>query len=660
MRRRGILAAAVLTWAVVAQAASASETGTHHDIRLNLNPETRLLAATDRVRIQGGGPAVFLLDPVLTVSTVRVDGRAVSPSRRGGHWRVDLGRPGAHEVTVDYGGTIAPLDPSTRDTAGSRAVAGAAGSYFPASVHWFPRFRDAVFTYRVEVRLPASQRAVTPGRLVEEGPAVDGWRAVYASEAPAWGIVLMAGPYQVESRDADGIVLKTYFHPEIAALAGDYLSSAAGYVGRYAERIGAYPYSTFAIVSGPLPVGLGYPGLTYMGTRVLRLPFIRHTSLGHEVLHNWWGNGVWVDYESGNWAEGLTTFMADYAFAEDRGAAAAREMRLGWLRDYAALPAARDHAAVDFTAKVHDASQVVGYNKVAFFFHMLRDRLGTKAFADGLHLLWRRFRFRIAGWEQVRQAFDEVGGGDLAGFFDQWLRRPGAPRLRLAETTAFREGDRHGVSFTLSQGAPVYRLALPVVVNTSAGEERFRVRIEGRASRHRLTTRGRPLALAVDPEFDVFRRLDAQETSPILRDVTLDATAVTVVLADDEATRAVARDLAARLLDAPPTFVPADAAQSHPLLVIGTAERVGAFLAAKGLPPVPDSLAGRGTARVWAARDGVRPVLVVAVNDKAALGALLRPLPHYGRKGYLIFDGGKALDSGSWPAGPGPLRVRLD
>ena len=49
-----------------------------------------------------------------------------------------------------------------------------------------------------------------------------------------------------------------------------------------------------------------------------------------------------VDWERGNWCEGLTTFMADYAFKEDEGEAPAREMRLGWLRDYAAVPAERD------------------------------------------------------------------------------------------------------------------------------------------------------------------------------------------------------------------------------------------------------------------------------------------------------------------------------
>jgi hypothetical protein len=29
--------------------------------------------------------------------------------------------------------------------------------------------------------------------------------------------------------------------------------------------------------------------LTYLGRDILKLPFIKTTSLGHEVLHNWWG-----------------------------------------------------------------------------------------------------------------------------------------------------------------------------------------------------------------------------------------------------------------------------------------------------------------------------------------------------------------------------------
>jgi len=51
---------------------------------------------------------------------------------------------------------------------------------------------------------------------------------------------------------------------------------------------------------------------------------------------------------------------------------------------------------------------------------------------------------------------------------------------------------------------------------------------------------------------------------------------------------------------------------------------------------------------------------VVMASSRDALDALARPLPHYGRKGYLVFDGATVVEHGNWPAGPGALRVRLD
>ena len=52
---------------------------------------------------------------------------------------------------------------------------------------------------------------------------------------------------------------------------------------------------------------------------MIRLPFIPYTSYRHEILHNWWGNGVYVDWEEGNWCEGLTSYGADHAAKEEQG-----------------------------------------------------------------------------------------------------------------------------------------------------------------------------------------------------------------------------------------------------------------------------------------------------------------------------------------------------
>ena len=145
-----------------------------------------------------------------------------------------------------------------------------------------------------------------------------------------------------------------------------------------------------------MPVGLGFEGLTYIGRQVLPLPFMRGQSLPHEILHNWWGNGVLVDYETGNWSEGLTTYMADYGLTVERSADAAREMRLAWLRDVAALPPERDSTLAGFRVRIHGAAQIVGYNKSAYLFLMLNDLLGQDAF-DGERLIWERYRFKRAG-----------------------------------------------------------------------------------------------------------------------------------------------------------------------------------------------------------------------------------------------------------------------
>jgi aminopeptidase N len=78
---------------------------------------------------------------------------------------------------------------------------------------------------------------------------------------------------------------------------------------------------------------------------------------------------------------------------------------------------------------------------------------------------------------------------------------------------------------------------------------------------------------------------------------------------------------------------------------------------------MPPELAGKGTARVWTAPTGAgAAVLVIAADDRAALEALMRPLPHYGRQSYLVFQGREAVERGIWPSGDSPLRraVKVD
>lgn len=619
-----------------------------HNATIILEPAERRLEVTDRLTIVGDAPLEFHLSARFSPVRVEIDGRPADIAGGPTHWRVPAAAAGDRRVTIRYSGILAPLDDSGSPFGGEEPGSGEAGSFLPGGTGWLPRFDADRVAYRLAVRVPEGYRAAVTGDLAEETAGESVFTVDPAVEEPS----LFAGRWQVRERLAGGLRLRTLFEPDLEHLSDDYLQASESYIAHFSERIGAYPFSGFSILSAPLPVGLGFAGLTYVGRQVLPLPFMRGQSLPHEILHNWWGNGVLVDYASGNWSEGLTTYMADYGLTAGSDPDAAREMRFGWLRDYAALPEDRDGALAGFTARVHGAAKIVGYNKSAYLFLMLRDMLGDEAFDRGIRLVWERHRFRQAGWSDLRAAFEEASGRDLAGFFDQWVTRTGAPALRLVEATATRRGERYALAVRIAQGEPAYRLDVPVVVETTEGRVRRTIPLAGGEAAGTIDLDARPLSVAVDPEYRLFRRLAPGEAPPILRDVTLDP-ATRLVLAGPH--QDLGRALASRLMDA--GAAAGEPLAGTPVAVIGITADVYGALARLGLEPVPEGLAGKGTARVWTARTaGGMPALVVAAEDRAALEALLRPLPHYGRQSYLVFQGREAVERGIWPPGDNPLK----
>jgi aminopeptidase N len=633
------------------------------ELDARLDPATRDLRARG-VLVVGRDATDIALAARFRVDSFAVDGRRDAPASRLRDGRRVWRLPAAERerrVEIAWHGMLDPLDESLshRDTLGdARPVAGERGSFLPGSTLWHPTVSDGLAGYRVAIAVPAGQRALVAGRLVEERERGAEYHARFEFPHPADGIDLIAGPYRVESREvrtAAGtpLRLRTYFHPEVAPLAGGYLDSVLGYIDRYEGSIGAYPYSEFSVVSSPTPTGFGMPTLTYLGIDVLRLPFIRTTSLGHEVLHNWWGNGVAVDYARGNWSEGLTTFMADYRYKEEQGADQAGEMRLEWLRDFAAMPASEDRPLNRFVARHHGASQIVGYNKAAMTFLMLRDLVGGEAFDAGIREFWRAQRFRAASWGHLQRAFEQASQRDLSAFFTQWLDRAGAPALRIAEARAVASGKSWQVTANLVQGTPPYTLQVPLLLRTERGPQARLA--DMRADRQVLTfeTDARPKALALDPDLRLFRRLAPGEAPPILRQVMIDPATLVAIISGGAAADA-GRKLAGRLLDYTAKELPPEAQlPDAPLLAIGLAGEVDAWLAKKGLAPQPSIFAANATARVWAARrsDG-RALVAVSARDAAALAALLRPLPHYGRQSWIAFDGARAIERGVWPSTP--------
>ncbi len=667
------------------------------ELEVVLDPGSRRLEVEAALR-PAAGDFEFVLHEALRPGEAAIDGRParLRPAGRQAMWRAwRVEVPAGATLTLRYAGTLPALDRALdhRDVLqGLPPMASAAGSYLPAGAGWYPRPAQ-LFSYRMNLTVHGGHTALVAGRLEEErAPATpaEPYRARFVFEQQTDGIDLMAGPWVVRERraaQADGrpLRLRTYFPAaldQVDGLADGYLADSQGYIERYGALIGAYPFTEFSVVASPLPTGFGMPTLTYIGEQVLRLPFIRASSLGHEILHNWWGNGVLVDYARGNWSEGLTTFMADYAYKEAEAPASAREMRLGWLRDFAAVPAGDHQALADFRSRTHGAAAAVGYGKAAMVFVMLRDTIGEEAFARGLRLFWERARFRIAGWPELQRAFEDASGRALDVFFRQWLDRPGGPTIELARAQwlvdagtsaagarsprpAEATGSAAGrLRVVLTQPAPAYALRVPLELAAGDRKETHWVEIDAARTVRELAVDFLPESLSLDPELRVWRVPAASQLPPILRQWMV-ARAPRLVVADSllaaEGAQAAglaeaAVALAERLFERPPRRADASALRGggEPVLLVGSAPAVARVLEQAGLPPAPERALPEGDVRVWTLRPADAPPLaVVTARDAAALQAAARPLPHYGGQSWLVFADGRLRARGVWEA-PGP------
>lgn len=647
------------------------------DLALELDPATRRLAVRADL-----SPATrdfrFELHEALEVSAATADGKpvAVRPAGQRGFirtWQVAL-PPATARLHLDYAGTLPALDRTLdhRDVVqGLAPVASPEGSFLPSGGGWYPR-PAALFAYNVTLSVPGNQRALVAGRLQSEELPRDGsdhrsghYRARFEFTQPADGIDLMAGPWVVREKmmpraSAEPVRLRTYFFPDLDAIPGlaeGYLDDSRRYLERYGEEIGTYPFTEFSVVASPLPTGFGMPTLTYLGADVLKLPFIRATSLGHEVLHNWWGNGVYPDYAHGNWSEGLTTFMADYAYKESESGEAARAMRLGWLRDFAAVPVGEHQALADFRSRTHGAAAAVGYGKAAMLFVMLRGTLGEEAFRKGMRAFWQTQKFRTASWRDLQSAFEHASGRSLDAFFKQWINRAGGPAVRITAADSHRATGSTRLTLTVEQNAPAYALHLPVqLVFPDRAEMRW---IDVATERQAVTldVGAMPTGVRLDPELQVWRRLGPEQLPPILRQWVIAPNPYLAQASAVPEVREASVALAQRLFEVSPNAIaPGEITKgSGPVLLAGLHADVDAALEHAGLPPRPEHLAGRGSAQVWTVPvPAGPPVAVVSARDTESLRALLRPLPHYGAQSWLVFEGARLVERGVWPA-PTPL-----
>ena len=676
-----------------------------HVMAVALDPATHTLKVTDRIQLAArpaDGIVDFVMSAALRVTRsepeVReiplgkdaaffgINGTGEATGRQVGvkRYRATLA-PGQTGLSVSYEGRVdfGLSDKKEEYTRGFRETAGilgAEGVYLAGSSFWYPSFNRDLIEFALTVTQPPAWHVISQGNGTSRD---DTGQARWESGGAMDEIYLVGGPLQVWRDSAGSVETLVYLHDKDDATAGKYLAATAQYLEMYRQLIGPYPYRKFALVENFWETGYGMPTFTLLGKEIIRFPFIINSSYPHEILHNWWGNSVFVDYESGNWCEGLTAYLADHLIAEQRGTGDEyRRSTLQKYRDY--VKEGRDFPLTAFRSRESASTEAVGYGKALMAYHMLRLLIGDDAFRKGIARFYRDFKGKRASFADFRATMEAVSGRDFGRFFSDWIGRPGAPVLAVAVTAVKADQTSGTPGFTVegalrqTQGGEPFVVDVPVVVQTGKGVVAKTVRMQGAEQAFTVSVPDAPLAVHVDPRFDVFRKLDPRETPPSIGQIFGEPRVLAVLPSSASAAELQAwRELfkgwlspshaIEMKLDTDITALPPDRA----VWIAGRSNRWSARLFKTGagmtltdaaLEVDGEKITLAGHTLVLTARhpqNVEKAVGYLAADPLAAFPGLGRKLPHYGKYSYLGFEGDEPVNvlKGQWQQTDSPLRV---
>ena len=702
-RLRPIAAALLLLFARPALDAAAAGP-VRHALSVTLTPATHRLAVTDTLTWGEGSaaPGEFLLGASLKVTAAtpavtEVPLGDTSPffGNNGGSGALDPARVKRYKfastpsgsASVTYEGVVnTPLSAQEEEYArGFRetpGLIGPEGVYLAGATFWYPHVSQGLVTFSLEAKLPDGWQVVSQGK----GTSRDGRGvATWTSPEPMDEIYLVGGPLRVYRDAAGAVETLVYLREQDDALARKYLDATAQYLEMYRGLIGPYPYGKFAMVENFWETGYGMPSFTLLGPSVLRFPFILTSSYPHEILHNWWGNSVFVDYETGNWCEGLTAYLADHLIQEQRGTGATyRRNTLQKYRDYVASGSGRDFPLTAFRSRHSAATEAIGYGKMLMGAHMLRLHMGDQKFTQFLQRFYREQRGKVSTFADFRRVAESVHGQPLTRFFDDWIVRAGAPALTIENVQVTKDATGYVTRGELVQspaedGQGHYAFAVPLALQTAKGATPAVVAATAVRTPFSIASREEPILLHVDPQFDVFRRLDPRETPSSLSTIFGDPK-VTAVLPSSEPEEASRFREMLKSWNSPSqvvemvgdneiTTLPSDRSvwllgRTNKLASQATKHETRFVASDKAWSFAGERLDLDNHTGVVVVRHPGNPSKAVGwmvISPRAAYAGTARKLPHYGRYSFLGFEGDEPVNTikGEWTTEDSPTRVDL-
>lgn len=312
--------------------------------------------------------------------------------------------------------------------------------------YWYPQ--NVVTDYataRIRASVPTEYEAVCSGTRIDEGTVGREHVTSFSTDMPARYLTTIIArlepipPTTLRLPSGKTMTIDARSTPRHLGDTKTLTARAGAIMAFYGSLVGDVPYPSFTLLSleADLPGGHSPAYMaavnqptpnTVFGWRNDPIAFdnvFPNFYLAHEIAHQWWGQAIGVKSYHDQWlSEGLAQYFAWLYAGADRGPAVQAQilerMRQS-VRKYG------DSGPIWLGYRlghvVGDGSnyRAIVYNKSVLALEALRAELGDTVFNAGLRRFYQDWKFRKAGTDDLRRAFEAEAGRPLGPFFEAWI-----------------------------------------------------------------------------------------------------------------------------------------------------------------------------------------------------------------------------------------------
>lgn len=403
---------------------------------------------------------------------------------------------------------------------------------FGASV-WFPcgDYPNDLLQTELVVTVPKPYVTLSNGLCIastEDG----GWRTDHwRQERPhaTYLVSLAIGDFEIVRDEWRGIPVEYYVERGLGSDARPSLGKTPAMIEFFSEYLQTpYPYEKYAQVAVRYFTagGMEHTTATTMHQWIVldesaRLDSDEESLIMHELAHQWFGDMVTCK----NWAElwlneGFATLSDALWDEHSKGPDAYLEAILNKMEGY--IGDSRRYTRAIVTNVFEKADEMFdghSYPKGAAVLHMLRQELGDAFFRKALHRYLDTHAPGLVDTDDLMESIEATTGRPMDRFFEQWVYRPGHPRLKVTHEWL---PEKKQVKFTILQtqemkeGEPAFAFPLDLEVCTQGQTYLQTIQVQRKEETAFVDCPEAPQSVRVDPCLKVLKELEHPKSQDML------------------------------------------------------------------------------------------------------------------------------------------------